>query len=551
MNTEFINYLKGYPGAAHSENIFLPEDVTPDPRQRRKIVGSLFNPHIIWQPDTHISENEMETFIMDVARKLVTSADKQSIEKAFRGLIAKVSGNILTLKYRPIFEKLKRDRHLTGILAYFTRGSLYRRDEVQELDVLVFLKKYPDPYNFQYDAQEFLDIIHLFNPPGKRKIYEKNLQTFMKLLYGKQYEYLMQINLIKREAGQVYHEKAKKLREQLRTLSITEATETEAKEILRAAEIQGSPYKGRILTLPDLEMNGLEPKYKMSFKEFAPVYFSFPYHIAQGRVAVVAYLEKDGQYVPGSYYQSNSHGIWRRLDGYTMMEGKIVSYGAGEKRGITNLPLVFQKALAEITGNPSLIIKLTADESDFIFAGVASSTLSLLSRNSTAVEPKREREPERERQPEIKEKQPEKLDGNFYGENGSLIPPGEVDFYDRRQAPDFSKPMTHWEAVNKAYGKITYKAFLSGDDRFIYTFCNDETGRAWIGAIENHSAICPTGPRETWVDGGCLATPAYEYLGREGNYGNPELRIGNYIDMFENYLSKVRIIALYAKNPGI
>jgi len=539
MNTDIFNYLKEFPGAAGSENIFLPDNVAPDPRQRRKIVGSLFNPHIIRQPDAHISENQIETFIMEVARKLVTSADRQTIEKAFRELVAKVSGNILTLKYRPIFEKIRRDRRLTGILAYFTRGSLYRRDEVRELDVLVFLKKYPDPYNFQYDARDFLDIIRLFNPPGKRKIYETTLQTFMKLLYGKQYEYLMQINLIKRDAGQVYREKAKKLREQLRTLAITEVTGTEAGEILNAAEIQGSPYKDRMLTPPDLEKNGLQPKYKMSFKGFAPAYFSSPYHIGQGRPAVVAYMKKDSQYIPGSYYQSNSHGIWRRLDIYTMMEGKIVSYGAGEKRGMTNLPLVFQKALAQITRNPDLIIKPTGDESDFIFAGPSYSTLSLLTYHSTAMVS------------ETVEKEPEKLDGNFYGENVRLVPPGEVDFYDRRQAPDFSKPVTHWENGNKVYGKITYRAFLSGDDRFIYTFCRDETGRAWIGSIENHSAISAAGPRETWVDGGCLATPAYEYLGREGHYGNPGLRAGNYIDMFKNYLSKVRVIALFGKSPGI
>ncbi len=538
MNTGIVNYLKAYPDAGRKENIFLPDNVTPNSRQRRKIVGSLFNPHIIWQPDIHISENEIETFIMDVARKLVTSADRETIEKAFRELIAKVSGNLLTLKYRPIFEKLKCDRHLTGILAYFTRGSLYRRDEVQELDVLVFLKKYPDAYNFQFDAQDFLEIIRLFNPPGKRKIYEAYLQTFMKLLYGKQYEYLMQINLIKREAGQIYREKARKLQEQIQTLSITGITESEAKEILNATEIQGSPYKGRILTLPDLERNRLQPRYKITFKGFETTYFSSPYQITQGRIAVIAYMKKVGKYIPGSFYQSNSHGIWRRLESYIMMEGRIVSYGAGEKRGVTNLPLVFQKALAEISNNSNLIIKLNDEESDFIFAGVAFSTLSLLSRSSTTIDP------------EIKAKQPEKLDGNFYSENDRLIPPEEVVFRDLHQAPDFSKPLTQWDALNKIYGKITYKAFFSVDDRFIYTFCKDEAGRVWVGAIENQSPITDDGPREIWVDGGCLATPAYEYLGREGNYGNLELRVGNYIDMYKNYLSKVPIIVLYEESPG-
>jgi hypothetical protein len=361
----------------------------------------------------------------------------------------------------------------------------------------------------------------------------------MKLLYGKQYEYLMQINLIKREAEQFYREKARKLQEQIQTLSITGITESEAKEILNAAEIQGSPYKGRILTLPDLERNRLQPRYKVTFNGFETAYFSSPYQITQGRIAVVAYMKKDGKYIPGSFYQSNSHGIWRRLESYIMMEGRIVSYGAGEKRGITNLPLVFQRALAEISNSSNPIIKHNDEESEFIFAGVSHSTLSLLSRNSTSTEP------------EIKAKPPERLDGHFYSEHDRLIPPEEVDFHDLRQAPNFSKPVTQWEAVNKTYGKITYKAFLSVDDRFIYTFCKDQAGRVWVGAIENQSPITAEGPREIWVDGGCLATPAYEYLGREGNYGNLELRVGNYIDMYKNYLSKVRIIFLYEESPGI
>ncbi len=524
MKIEYVKHSKENPCdfINTNENLFLPGGVSSNPRQLRKIVGCFRNPKLISERDVNISEKELDTFFLEVARKEIT--EKKTIEKDFQNLISRIRGNILKIKLFPMFEIIRADKHLTGILAYFTHGSLYRRDEIRAVDILEFLIKFPNPYAFQFEANDFLDIIEIFNSPDKRKEYEESMRTFMELLYGKQFEYLMQINLIRRKAKQDYLKKS--FKEMFETFSVRLINKKNAKEILNRLEVHGSPFNDEILTPGILEKNGLQPKYKMSVYGAEMAYFSSVYNIGLGRIAVVAYIKKDGNYIPRSYYLSNSHAIWRYLEEYISIEGKIVSYGTGNKRDSTNLPLVFQKSLSSIAKDGVLIID--SRYRDLIFAGTSPNALFEIAKKSTYTL-------------EV-ESMPQKLYGNFYQENGKRTPPEELKFYDYNQAPDFSKFITGWDSGNKTYGKITYEAFLSKDNQFIYTFCKDKIGRAWVGSIENHSKIQSTGLRETWVDGGDLTTPAYEYTEKAGNYGNNDLRFGDYIDMSKNYLSKILII---------
>jgi hypothetical protein len=526
MKIEYIENSKETPCYCDftdtNDNLFLPKGILSNPRQTRKIVGCFRNPKFISQRDVTISEKELDSFFLEVARKEIT--DKKTIEKAFQNLVSRIKGNILKIKMFPMFEIIKADRHLIGILAYFTHGSLYRRDEVRAIDILEFLVKFPDPYTFQFEAKDFLDIIEIFNSRDKRKEYEESMKTFMELLYGKQFEYLMQINLIRRKAKQDYFKKS--FKDMFESLSVRPVNKKNGREMLNRLKIDGSPFNGEILTPEIVEKNGLQPKYKMSVYKSEMACFSSAYDIGLGRTAVVAYIKKDGNYIPRSYYLSNSHAIWRYLEEYISIEGKIVSYGTGNKRDSTNLPLVFQKSLSIIAKNGVSIID--SRDRELIFAGTSFNALSEIGEKSIhALET---------------ECVPQKLHGNFYQENGKRTPPDELKFYNYNQAPDFSKFITGWELGNKTYGKITYQAFLSKDNRLIYTFCKDEIGRAWIGSIENHSNIQSTGLRETWIDGGDLTTPAYEYIEKAGNYGNRNLRWGDYIDMSKNYLSKILII---------
>ncbi|MGD2084646.1 MAG: hypothetical protein PVH61_00535 [Candidatus Aminicenantes bacterium] len=318
-------------------------------------------------------------------------------------------------------------------------------------------------------------------------------------------------------------------KEELETLVVEIVNKKKSEEALNRTKVRGSPFKNQLLTPGILKQNKLEPKYRMTTKGIERALFSSAYNIGQGRIAVAAYIKKEKNYITASYYLSNSHGIWRCLDGYFMVENKIISYGTKGRQDSMNLALVFQKALSEITENGTPIINIHPCQSDFIFTGTTYN--ALLQINSRYLKSKTQQK----NGPDL----PQKLSGNFYAGRGKRIPPEAIKFYNHHQAPDFSKLITRWEAANKIYGKIVYEAFLSGNSQFIYTFCQDEKNRTWLASIENHSPIQPTGVREIWVDGGDLTTPAYEYDIKAGVYGNAQLRWGNYIDMSKNYLSKI------------
>lgn len=328
---------------------------------------------------------------------------------------------------------------------------------------------------------------------------------------------------------QIYFENLNNCIEELETLIVEIVNKEKAEEVLNRTIVRGTPFKNQLLTPEILKKNKLQPKYRMTIKGIERALFSPPYNIGQGRIAVAAYIKKEKNYIAASYYLSNSHGIWRCLDGYFMVENKIISYGTKGRQDSMNLALVFQKALSEITKNGTPIINIHTCQSDFIFTGTTYNALLKIKSRYPKSKTLQKNVPEL----------PQKLSGNFYAERGKRIPPEAIKFYNNNQAPDFSKLITRWEAANKIYGKIIYEAFLSGNSQFIYTFCRDEKNRTWLASIENHSKIQPTGVREIWVDGGDLTTPAYEYDIKAGPYGNAQLRWGSYIDMSKNYLSKI------------
>lgn len=73
-------------------------------------------------------------------------------------------------------------------------------------------------------------------------------------------------------------------------------------------------------------------------------------------------------------------------------------------------------------------------------------------------------------------------------------------------------------------------------------FCKDSRNRAWIGGIEKIAETISTGLNEQWVAGGDLTTPAFEYPSQASRYGNSRLMNLGYVDMFNNYMSKIPVI---------
>ncbi|MCP4155317.1 MAG: hypothetical protein GY757_46755 [bacterium] len=503
------------------KNFFMPGGIASNARQRRKIVGSFKNPKMILKPDLDVTQSDFDAFFAELSSEGGTH--KVSVEKRFQKLISVINGNLLKLKLSPMFSLIQENKRLCGILAYYALGSLNKRNKITEDDILVFLRKYPNPYSFQFRAGSFLDKIESSNGKGKREIYEQAMKSFMEILYGKQFEYLMQINLLRLEAESYNVEKTVEYNDEIETLTVEKMSGERGGEILDTLEVRGDPFNKRMLSADILVRNGLFPRYKMSLKGCEMAYFSAIYTIGLGRKAVVAFLRKDGKWIPRSYYFSNSHGLWRYLEGYMMLEGKIISYGQGKKRRSMNLPLVFQKVLARISEASQVV---DVEDSEFIFAGTAPNILfNTKDHGSTYIQ--------------ATARSSRKLCGTFYHGSEKRTPPEEMRFHDDGQIPDYTKFVTSWDAQNKLYGRLVYEVFLSRDRKLIYTFCRDRAGRKWLACVENHSPILVAGLREVWIDAGDLDTPVYEYMSKAKGYGNKELIHGNYIDMHKHYLSKI------------
>lgn len=309
----------------------------------------------------------------------------------------------------------------------------------------------------------------------------------------------------------------------------------EAVNFLRHTSIHGDKFRGRALSVSDIEKENLQPKFKISLSQ-NQILFSSPYTLTQGRIAVVGYalpmysgMSKEAM-VTRSFYLSNSGGLWRYMPKYAVKDGKIFFYGKGHAEPSITLPFALQKALAQISSSESPVV---ISDPEMIFAGSARNYANIIEAGTY----------DREVHQEFTH-----LGGNFYRnlDDGDRISPEDIKFTEQGDAPDFRKVIDSWEQNSKLYGgNIKVEIFPSKNGKYVYMFCIDKRGRVWIGGIEMYSSITSVGLRQTWVSGGDLTTPAFEYEDDSQGYGNTELVSGNYIDMFPDYLSRIPIIQEY------
>lgn len=342
--------------------------------------------------------------------------------------------------------------------------------------------------------------------------------------------------------GEVQQEKSQKVeelkgaRKELENFQIETIEDKEAEKILDKVEIHGDDFMGKFLMPEVLKEEGLLPKHKIRIGDSVVWFSSSGYELDEGRIAVVAYVEKEGKVTAHSYYRSNSQGVWRYLPDYRMSEdGGIEWYGKGHSEESITLPVVIQKALSEITREGMPVLKLKKNP-DFIFAGMAQKV--------------GKRSGEYYREIEVA---PKRLEGSLYAERGKS-PPEQIHLSEE-QSPDFSKLLTSWEQKTSIYGQVAVEVFPSKDGTLKFMFCKDAVGRVWIGGIEDDSETQSTGLKKSWIEGGDLATPAFEYkigsVDQTGGYGNDKMRNGSYVDMYENYLKKIPVIQEYLKQSAV
>ncbi|MDP2695726.1 MAG: hypothetical protein Q8O87_00550 [bacterium] len=144
-----------------------------------------------------------------------------------------------------------------------------------------------------------------------------------------------------------------------------------AGEVLEQSIVQGGRYKGYFLTTEILEDVGLEPKHKLTIDN-TDIYSS-PIYTLENRMAVVAYVKKDGKTFVRSYYRSNSQGVWRYLPDYGLMpdhSGNMGMLGKGYEEQSVNLPIALQEALSKIAAD-SPAYEIRNQDPSFILAGTA------------------------------------------------------------------------------------------------------------------------------------------------------------------------------------
>jgi hypothetical protein len=305
--------------------------------------------------------------------------------------------------------------------------------------------------------------------------------------------------------------------------------EKEAQEVFSKAKINSTAFLGKNLTLDILKQEGLLPKHKIFIENDMFLYPSSAYDLGENRVAVVAYIKKNGKITVNSFYRSNSQGVWRYLPEYKIDEdGEIGSYSKGYGEESITLPIEIQKALSDITkeGMPVLNLK---NNPEFVFAGTTHEAWKTDKKNIAYYQ-------------EV-ESTPHKLNGDFYLKNKKTTP--EQIILTKEESPDFSKKITSWQQKTSLYGEILIEVFPSRDGKLKFMFSRDSMGRVWINGIENNSEIQSTGLRKSWINGGNLTTPAYEYDEMSAGYGNNNLKNGDYVDMYEKYLSKIPVIQEY------
>ncbi len=301
--------------------------------------------------------------------------------------------------------------------------------------------------------------------------------------------------------------------------------ETLANEIFKKVKIEGDDLNGKKLTPEVLRSEGLLPKYKITIGETVYFFTSNGYNLTDSRIGVLAYVKKGDEIVVRSYYRSNSQGVWRYLPNYTVdKDGDIDWYGKGYGEESITLPISIQESLTRITSEGIFDVK----DPDLVFVGTA------------------KKHGKRNDYYEEIESEPKKIDGNFYSRDKKISP--ENMRINNESSPDFSNRISAWKQKSNLYGEYSIEVFSSKDGKLKYMFCRDSKGRAWIGGIEDDSELQSTGLKKSWINGGDLTTPAYEYKSQDGGYGNRKLSKSGYVDMFENYLSKSPLIQEYLKS---
>ena len=513
-------------------------------RQERKIVRffSSNNSAVIDFDDVNLRPSE-ERLILDQMR------DGYINESDERRLLESIKSPVDTDGEDSVFSRIGGMDYYRQIISASTGKGLYGWPSVTKDDMVKFLAKYPTPDLFEEDKNRFMETIRWGTPPELYVLYVESMDKFTHLIFGKRQEYYDALTDMHQKAmgaprgdGAGRYAVAEAIN---RPLSVGEMSYGESREILKRARIEGDAMQfGKTnyhLTTGALEQADLAPAYRVQFGD-ADIALSKRFR-ANSRDVVIAYVrtEDGNKYAVRAYYRSRSQGVWRFLPDYVPLkdsEGGICGFdwfGKGYGENDMTLPAEMQEAMAMLDERPRAQNRNVNLE--FCFFGTAQQYQSRFEHDV--------------------QKETRGLRNSVYDEISSrpaikftedpciFFPPESVGVNRRGQEPDFSRLRREYNMASEIYGKIHVRTFISKDGNLLYSFNEDSNGRVWIGGIELLGKTNSAGLRHSWVEGGNLLTPLYEYDSQDGNYGDRQDRKGNYVCMWRGYLSKIPMIREY------
>ena len=493
-------------------------------KQQNKLIRALLDHDyaVLGHPDVNVTEADRERFYNMVSNGQISGMD-------FAQIISSIRGPLESVGKEELFPKIIDDNHEKRILAYMSGIGFENFEKITPDTLEDFLGKYPNPADFVSAKEDFLNAINRSNPEAKPQDYKQAMEDYCQDIYGKKYEYFLQI------------EELKKLAEEWR---LDRESEKLTVDFLEKGVISGDGWlqNGQIymLTTELLRKVGLVPRYLMEIGgvEIA-ISKAFMVDVHE---AVVAYVKINNMVKVRGYYRSNSQGMWRLLVDYVGGNGEIAWYGIGRNEESLTLPLKIQKELNMIASKGFL--KIPGVNTGFFLGGTAKRYNSkeeykqLIAENKMTGDYYREVNPE----PIL----------NFGVLSELKHPPESIDV-DGENAPNFRKQLDHYEMQTEMYGDVVVRQFPSEGDNLRYSMFEVGHGdfkKAWVGGIEANATITSTGLKSEWVSSGDVCTPLLEYQTMTGGYGVPDGRGDGYESMWEKYLSLVPIIKRYLYTWG-
>ncbi len=530
----------------------MPEGVVEvTPEQKQKVIKDLHA--------GAITRKQIERFLLQVLSPL------QDLKTNLSGM----------------YQQIVKDKRQKQILAVATGHDMRNWQSVDEEDLENLLSKpaqgqldYRTPVGFATFRAKFLNGIKDQATPEQMQEYIRAMDGVELGLYGRRFEYYQQILLMggatakRTETNKaddelleaVFAEEAtnKKTPEEQKVTPVAANVHSvqvsgavtvspeRSREILSKAVIKGDVWvqdgAEYHLEVANLMSGGLVPIYEIAV-EGETILLSEPFQLSDGRGAMLGYVVTETGAKVRGYYLDMKTGLWHFApDIIRGARGEGLGQ-IGEAYGLasTMLPIVLQNTMSGIV-KAGGFREITAVNPDFLFAGTA------MAYNT----------PQEYRDSLLQGR----MRGDFYKEvdrspvnegwqpNGKTKNVPQLISVNTDMAPNFQNNIVRFATYSMLAGQVAVNGFMANDGQLVWSFCNDDWGRAWLGNVEVVSPMTSTGCRRDWMTAGDLATPLYEYSTQAGNYGDPNDTRKGLVGMWNQYLSKIPLLQEYVQWRG-